>query len=53
MLEAKGAPCKAEWPDAEDASDNLKLTGFFLGNDQDHGDELADWFGRRVTKDVF
>ncbi len=53
MLEAKGAPCRADWPDADDADDSLKLTGFFVGSEEERGDELADWFGRRVTEEVF
>ena len=53
MLEAKGAPCRADWPDADDDTDNLKLTGFMLGAEDSKEDELATWFGRRVTTEVF
>ena len=53
MLEVKGAPCTADWPDAEKTSDNLKLTGLFLGSEEEKEDELATWFGRRVTEEVF
>jgi ribonuclease H2 subunit A len=53
MLEAKGAPCRADWPEPDDGTDNLKLTGFFLGAEDEKEDELASWFGRRVTEEVF
>lgn len=53
MLEAKGAPCRVDWPEGDDDTDNLKLTGFFLGAPEDQEDELATWYGRRVTEEVF
>lgn len=53
MLEAKGAPCRADWPEADDDTDNLKLTGFLLGAEEEKCDELTNWFGRRVTEEVF
>jgi len=54
MLETKEAPCRVDWPEADDATDNLKLTGFFLGAEEQEGsDEMMSWFGRRVTEDVF
>lgn len=52
MLEAKGAPCKVDWMEDEGATDNLKLTGFFLGREEE-GDELGGWFGRRVGEEIF
>ncbi|KAI5368219.1 Putative ribonuclease HII/HIII, ribonuclease H-like superfamily [Septoria linicola] len=53
MLETKGAPCRIEWPEADEGTDNMKLTGFFMGADDDQEDELATWYGRRVTEEVF
>jgi len=53
MLEVKGAPCRADWPEGDDDTDNLKLTGFFMGAEEEREDELASWFGRRVTEEVF
>nr|POE53495.1 ribonuclease h2 subunit a [Quercus suber] len=56
LLEEKGAPCEARWPEADDGdgSENMKLTGFLLGSrDEERGDELGSWFGRRVTDAVF
>ena len=52
MLEAKGAPCRVDWPEGDDEADGMKLTGFFLGAEE-RGDELGNWFGRRVTEQVF
>lgn len=53
MLEVKGAPCRMDWPEADEATDNMKLTGFLAGAEADDGDELATWYGRRVTEEVF
>ncbi|KXL41812.1 hypothetical protein M433DRAFT_143363 [Acidomyces richmondensis BFW] len=53
MLEAKGAPCRIDWPESDNATDNLKLTGFFLGAEEEKADEMMSWFGRSVTEDVF
>lgn len=54
MLEAKSAPCRADWPEPEGDTDNLKLTGYFLeaGAEEPEGN-LASWFGHRVTETVF
>jgi len=55
MLEAKGAPVKVEWPAEEDDDENLKMTQFFTsahGEDEQQG-TLANWFGRRVTEEIF
>lgn len=53
LLEAKGAPCKVDWPATEEQSDNMKLTGFFVGPEEGEGGELSTWYGRRVTEEVF
>jgi ribonuclease H2 subunit A len=54
MLENKGVGAKTVWPDAaEEPGDNMKLTGFMMGGKEDEGDELGNWFGRRVTEEVF
>lgn len=53
MLEAKGAPCKVDWPDPDDAGDSMKLTGFFMGAEDEREDEMATWFGRRVPEAAF
>ena len=53
MLEAKGAPCRVDWPEPDDGMEGMKLTGFFMGAEEERGDELRDWFGRRVAEQVF
>lgn len=53
MLEAKGAPCRVDWPEPDDGGDNMKMTGFMLGTGDEKVDELATWFGRRVTEQGF
>ena len=54
MLEGKGLAAKVGWPDGvEDAGDNMRLTGFMMASKEEEGDELGNWFGRRVTEEVF
>jgi ribonuclease H2 subunit A len=31
----------------------MKLTGFFLGAEEDREDELGSWFGTRVKEEIF
>lgn len=51
-LEGDAAPIRVEWPDDEDEN-GMKMTDFFTGNRNDRRDELAGWFGSRVTEEVF
>ncbi|KAI7472364.1 ribonuclease H-like protein [Hortaea werneckii] len=56
LLEARGAPCRVDWPEGSDPeADSMKLTGFFLGADEqdEKMDEVAGHFGRRVPEAVF
>ncbi|KAK5688107.1 hypothetical protein LTS10_000085 [Elasticomyces elasticus] len=53
LLEARGAPGRMDWPEPDEATDNMKLTGFFTEAEAEKEDEMATWFGRRVTADVF
>lgn len=54
MLEVKGTGARADWPDPrEDAGDNMRLTGFLMNDGEEDRDELGDWYGRRVTEEVF
>ena len=55
MLEAKGAPVKVEWPVEEDDDENLKMTHFFTSAQEENVQQgtLANWFGRRVTEEIF
>lgn len=56
LLEARGAPCRVDWPEGSDPeADSMKLTGFLLGADEqdEKMDEVAGHFGRRVPEAVF
>lgn len=56
LLEMKGAQLKVEWPVVGDEDNSMKMTDFFLAAATEQevgGDELTDWFGRRVTEEVF
>ena len=53
MLEGKAAAVKAEWP-ADGEDDGMKMTDFYRGREQGDrsGNELADWYGTKVTAEV-
>jgi ribonuclease H2 subunit A len=56
LLEAKGAQLKVDWPVDNDEDSSMKLTDFFNAastEQEDEGDELSNWYGRRVTEEVF
>lgn len=55
MLEAKGAQVKVEWPEAEDDEESMKVTQFFMTTTEEDEQKggLANWFGRRITREVF
>ncbi|KAK5108923.1 hypothetical protein LTR62_007725 [Meristemomyces frigidus] len=53
LLEVKGAPCKGDWAEVDEAEDNMKLTGFFVGAEEEQEDEMTTWFGKRVAVEVF
>lgn len=53
LLESKNAPLKADWP-VEGEDDGLKMTDFLTTAEKDgEGDELVNWYGRKVTEEVF
>ena len=55
LLEAKTASVRIDWPVDHDDDDTMKVTQFFVSTqdqDRDH-DELGDWFGKKVTEEVF
>jgi ribonuclease HII len=53
LLEAKGAAAAVTWPAAED-DENGRLTEYFgAQNGEKQADELANWFGTRVTSEIF
>lgn len=51
LLEDKKTGLKVDWPVEED--DGMNISAYFSGNPDDEGDELSNWFGKRVTEEVF
>lgn len=51
MLEGKKASITIDWPVEEDGND-MRMTDFFSGMNESGGDELVDWFGKRVTEEM-
>ncbi|KZF20709.1 hypothetical protein L228DRAFT_213294 [Xylona heveae TC161] len=55
LIEGKGTGVKVDWPLEEDA-ETMRVTDFFSATskpDESEADELATWFGSRVTEEVF
>ncbi|EON61821.1 ribonuclease H2 subunit A [Coniosporium apollinis CBS 100218] len=53
LLEAKGGSLKVEWP-VEGDDEGMKMTDFFAAaQEEEDGDELSNWYGSRVTAEVF
>ncbi|KAF2878442.1 ribonuclease HI large subunit [Massariosphaeria phaeospora] len=44
-------PVKVDWP-VEDDRNDMRVTDFFASRDESGGDELVDWFGKRVTEEM-
>jgi ribonuclease H2 subunit A len=51
LLEGKNVGVKVEWPADDDNNDDMKMTDFFASKGDD-GDEMVNWFGKRVTEDM-
>jgi ribonuclease H2 subunit A len=52
LLEVKNKSVRVDWP-ADESNDGMKMTAFFSSTDDETGDELASWYGRRVAEEVF
>ncbi|KAJ4347601.1 hypothetical protein N0V95_005295 [Ascochyta clinopodiicola] len=50
LLEGKKAGLSVDWPVEEDG-DDMRMTDFFTGGEK-KGDELVEWFGKRVTTEM-
>lgn len=50
LLEGKKAGLTVDWPVEEDG-DDMRMTDFFTDGGK-KGDELVDWFGKRVTTEM-
>jgi ribonuclease H2 subunit A len=51
LLEGKKPDVNVDWPIEDDGND-MRMTDFFLGKNDTAGDELVDWFGKRVTEEM-
>lgn len=51
LLEGKKADLGVDWP-VEDDGNDMRMTDFFVGKGEVAGDELVDWFGKRVTTEM-
>ena len=51
LLENKNPEIKVEWPVDDGDSNDLRMTDFFKDRGES-GDELVDWFGKRVTEEM-
>ncbi|KAL5118817.1 hypothetical protein ACEQ8H_003320 [Pleosporales sp. CAS-2024a] len=51
LLEGKRPDVSVDWP-ADDDGNDMRMTDFFLGKNDTAGDELVDWFGKRVTEEM-
>ena len=51
LLEGKKPDVAIEWPTEDDGND-MRMTDFFSGKNEGGGDELVDWFGKRVTQEM-
>jgi ribonuclease H2 subunit A len=52
LLEGKTADVKVDWPVEDDADGDMRVTDFFISKTDAGGDELVDWFGKRVTEEM-
>ena len=56
LLEAKGGGIRVEWP-TEDGEEGMRVTDYFTASpaaeQNDETNELATWFGRPATEEVF
>jgi ribonuclease H2 subunit A len=48
----KSAEMKVDWPDHNDDNDGMRMTDFFGARGENGGDELVEWFGKRVTEEM-
>lgn len=51
LLEGNKADVSIDWPDHDDGN-GMRMTDFFNGQNDAAGDELVDWFGKRVTEEM-
>ncbi|KAF2789591.1 ribonuclease-like protein hi large subunit [Melanomma pulvis-pyrius CBS 109.77] len=52
LLENKNPDIKVDWPVDDGDNSDLRMTDFFTSKGEGAGDELVDWFGKRVTDEM-
>lgn len=52
LLEGSKADVKVDWPVEDDDVSDMRMTDFFTSKNEAGGDELVDWFGKRVTEEM-
>jgi ribonuclease H2 subunit A len=52
LLEGKTPDVRVDWPVEDDVNGDMRVTDFFNSKDEAGGDELVDWFGKRVTDEM-
>jgi ribonuclease H2 subunit A len=55
LLDNQSKGVKVDWPVEDDDDDCMKMTDYFSMNidEEADGNELSNWYGRRVTEEVF
>lgn len=55
LLEVKNKDVRVDWPDEDDEGGDMKISEFFVGGrgKEEEKDALRNWFGKRVTQEVF
>ncbi|KAF1961148.1 hypothetical protein CC80DRAFT_403146 [Byssothecium circinans] len=51
-LEVKNKDVTVDWPVEDDANGDMRITNHFVARNESDGDELVDWFGKRVTVEM-
>ncbi|KAF2016632.1 ribonuclease HI large subunit [Aaosphaeria arxii CBS 175.79] len=52
LLEGKNAELQIDWPVEEDEGNDLRMTNFFSAQGEKGGNEMVDWYGKRVTEEM-
>jgi ribonuclease H2 subunit A len=52
LLEVKNKDVTVDWPAIDDEGNDMRMTDFFTSKGEVGGDELVDWFGKRVTGEM-
>ena len=50
---SKSTGVRVDWPVDEEPDGSMRMTSFFAGRDDEMGDELVEWYGKKVAETVF